>query len=137
MFRRLKSPKSPVNIQHQEQLKPLDRAALVITTRVGTMSFFLVIFGWTAIWLLWNLLAPVNLRFDPAPAFVFWLFISNMIQIFLMPLVMVGQNLQGAHSELRAEYDHQTVTDMKAQLTAILARLETLPGMGDEGRAKS
>ncbi|MHB1842825.1 MAG: DUF1003 domain-containing protein [Sulfobacillus sp.] len=137
MFRRLKSPKSPVNIQHQEQLKPLDRAALVITTRVGTMSFFLVIFGWTAVWLLWNVFAPVSLRFDPAPAFVFWLFISNMIQIFLMPLVMVGQNLQGAHSELRAEYDHQTVTDMKAQLATILAKLEAFPEVSGDKAPKA
>ena len=38
--------------------------------------------------------APTDLRFDPYPAFVLWLFISNMIQIFLMPLLMVGQNLQ-------------------------------------------
>ncbi len=133
MLHRLKSPKSPVNIQHQERLRPLDRAALVITTRVGTMSFFLVIFTWTAVWLLWNVLAPVSLRFDPAPAFVFWLFLSNMIQIFLMPLVMVGQNLQGAHSELRAEYDHETVTEMKSQLAAILAKLEALPELkGDK-----
>jgi hypothetical protein len=39
----------------------------------------------------WNLLAPKDLQFDPAPAFVFWLFISNVIQLLLMPLIMVGQ----------------------------------------------
>jgi hypothetical protein len=33
--------------------------------------------------------------FDPFPAFVAYLLISNVIQIFLMPLIMVGQNLQG------------------------------------------
>jgi len=31
--------------------------------------------------------------------FVFYLFISNVIQILLMPLIMVGQNIQGAHAE--------------------------------------
>jgi uncharacterized membrane protein len=28
-----------------------------------------------------------------------------MIQIFLMPLIMIGQNLQGRHAERRAESD--------------------------------
>jgi hypothetical protein len=27
--------------------------------------------------------------------FVFWLFLSNLIQILLMPLIMVGQNVIG------------------------------------------
>ena len=63
------------------------------------MGFFLIIMAWTFIWLGWNILAPPAWGFDPYPAFVLWLFISNMIQILLMPLIMVGQNLQGRHSE--------------------------------------
>jgi uncharacterized membrane protein len=49
----------------------------------------------------------MTLRFDPYPAFVFWLFISNMIQIFLMPLIMVGRNLQSKHTEIRAETEFE------------------------------
>ena len=78
----------------------LDRLALWITLRVGSMGFFLIVFAWTAIWLSWNMLAPERLQFDPPMAFVFWLFISNVIQILLMPLIMVGQNVQGTHSEI-------------------------------------
>lgn len=74
---------------------------------MGRIGFFFLIFLWTAGWLSWNIFAPVELRFDPFPAFVLWLFISNMIQIFLMPLIMVGQNLQGKHSEIRAENDFE------------------------------
>jgi uncharacterized membrane protein len=33
------------------------------------------------------------------------LFISNMIQLFLLPLIMIGQNLQSQHAEVRAETD--------------------------------
>ena len=55
----------------------------------------------------WNIFAPMTLRFDPYPAFVFWLFISNMIQIFLMPLIMVGRNLQSKHTEIRAETEFE------------------------------
>lgn len=77
-----------------EHLSALDRLALWITIHVGSMGFFLTIFGWTVCWLGWNVLAPRALQFDPPMAFVFWLFISNVIQILLMPLIMVGQNLQ-------------------------------------------
>lgn len=42
------------------------------------------------------MLVSKQLRFDPYAAFVLWLFISNMIQLFLMPLIMLGQNIQAA-----------------------------------------
>jgi uncharacterized membrane protein len=82
------------NIAHDESFNKLERVAIWITEHVGTMGFFMIILTWTIVWLSWNILAPKSLQFDPFPAFVFWLFISNVIQIFLMPLIMIGQNLQ-------------------------------------------
>ncbi len=105
---------------------PLEKVAIAITDRVGSFGFFLLILGWTAVWLGWNLLAPQHLRFDPAPAFVFWLFISNMLQIFLMPLLMVGQNLQGRHSELRAENEFQTTLLLERETEEIRRRLKQM-----------
>lgn len=95
------------NHLYKSLLTETEKFAIWITDRVGSMGFFAIIFVWTVGWLGWNILAPANLRFDPYPAFVLWLFISNMIQIFLMPLIMVGQNLQGKHAEIRAENDYQ------------------------------
>ncbi len=92
-FKHEHPPVRNVNQQFKESFSPLERVALFITVRVGSFGFFLIICFWTLIWLSWNTLGPGNLRFDPAPAFVLWLFISNMIQICLMPLIMVGQNL--------------------------------------------
>jgi uncharacterized membrane protein len=88
------------------------------------MGFFIIIFGWTLTWLGWNTLAPFKLRFDPFPAFVLWLFISNMIQIFLMPLIMIGQNLQSRHSELRAEQDFAINKKAETEIETILMHLE-------------
>lgn len=113
-----------VNSEHARRLGRLDRLALVITERVGTMGFFLIIFIWTALWLGWNLLAPKELQFDPPMAFVFWLFISNMIQILLMPLLMVGQNLQGLHAELRAQSDYEINVRAEREIDVILQHLE-------------
>jgi len=69
-------------------------------------------------------LAPDTLRFDPYPAFVLWLFISNMIQILLMPLIMVGQNLQGRHAKARAEADFDVNTKAELEIETILLHLE-------------
>jgi len=113
-----------VNKVHRSRLSMMDKLALIITQSIGTMGFFFVILIWTVLWLGWNVFAPQNLRFDPAPAFVFWLFISNLIQIHLMPLIMVGQNIQGKHSELRAEHDYQTDRKAEREIETVLSHLE-------------
>jgi uncharacterized membrane protein len=117
-------PVGNVNSQHKERLTKINKLALWITEHVGSMGFFGLIFVWTVLWLSWNTLAPKAARFDPYPAFVLWLFISNMIQIFLMPLIMVGQNLQSRHSEIRAEEDFAINKKSETEIEAILKHLE-------------
>jgi uncharacterized membrane protein len=114
-----------INSVHQKKLSPLEKIALAITAHVGSMEFFLLILFWTLVWLGWNILAPQGYRFDPYPAFVLWLFISNLIQIHLMPLIMVGQNIQGKHAQLRAEHDFKTDQKAEKEIETILLRLET------------
>jgi uncharacterized membrane protein len=106
------------------KLDPLDRLAVWITGHVGTMSFFLMIGVWTLLWLGWNFLAPARLQFDPPMGFVFWLFISNMIQILLMPLIMVGQNIRGMHAEARAEHDLEVNVKAEKEIEIVMAHLE-------------
>ena len=119
------------------KLTRMGRLAIWITRHVGTMGFFLAVFAWTVGWLFWNMFAPKSLRFDPFPGFVLWLFISNMIQLFLMPLIMVGQNLQGRHAEERAKSDYKInlkaekeIKEIQDQLAEILERLEEMKGRG-------
>lgn len=123
-LRRSRKPIRNVNIEQKERLSGLERVAVWITDHVGTMGFFLVILGWTVLWLGWNTLAPAAWRFDPFPAFVLWLFLSNMIQIFLMPLIMVGQNLQARHAEARAEADFEINTKAEQEIEVVLHHLE-------------
>ena len=121
----LRPPVRNVNQEHDESLSPLERFATQVTEHVGSMGFFLIILAWTALWLLWNALGPKSARFDPYPAFVLWLFISNMIQILLMPLIMIGQNLQGRHTEARAESDYEVNVKAEREIEAILLHLES------------
>ena len=123
-IKKLRKPLRNVNEAHSEKLTRLERFAIWITKHIGSMGFFLIILAWTVLWLTWNTLGPKHLRFDPYPAFVFWLFISNMIQIFLMPLIMIGQNLQGRHTEMRAEADYEVNTRAEREIETILQHLE-------------
>lgn len=121
---KLHKPIRNINVEHKKSLTRLERLAVWITNKVGSMGFFIVIFVWTTIWLGWNTLAPKELRFDPFPAFVLWLFISNMLQIFLMPMIMIGQNLQGRHAEARAESDFDINVKAEMEIETILLHLE-------------
>ena len=123
-LKKLRKPISNVNVKHRESLSPLEKIAVKVTDAVGSMGFFFIILTWTLIWLGWNTLAPRGIRFDPFPAFVLWLFISNVLQIFLMPLIMIGQNLQGRHAERRAESDFTVNVRAEKEIEVILMHLE-------------
>lgn len=121
--KKLAAPKN-VNTEHKKKLSGLDKLALFITEKIGTMGFFFIILLWTLLWLSWNVFVPKKLQFDPYPAFVLWLFISNLIQIHLMPLIMIGQNIQGKHAELRSQYDYQTDKKAEKEIKTILNHLD-------------
>ena len=123
-LKKLRKPIRNINILHKESLSLLETFAVKLTDHVGSIGFFLIIFGWTILWLGWNTIAPKEWRFDPFPAFVLWLFISNVIQIFLMPLIMIGQNLQGRHAENRAESDFEVNVRAEKEIEVILLHLE-------------
>lgn len=113
-----------VNVKHCESLTKMEKFAVWITDHIGTMGFFLIVLFWTLVWLAWNIFSPKELKFDPYPAFVLWLFISNIMQLFFLPLIMVGQNLQGRHAELRAENDFETNLKAEKEIESILEKLE-------------
>ena len=123
----IRQSRDPIRHAHKEarmKFTALERFALVVTHSVGTMGFFFLLFLWTAGWMLWNVLGPVALRFDPAPAFVIWLFISNIIQLILLPLVMVGQNLESKLAEQRAQADFEINRKAEHEIEVVIAHLE-------------
>jgi uncharacterized membrane protein len=117
------APTRNLNAQLDSSFTPVERLAIWVTDHVGTMGFFFLVAAWTVFWLAWNTVGPVELRFDPGPAFVLWLFISNLLQLHLMPLIMVGQNLQDRYGELRADADFDISQRTEAEVEAILQHL--------------
>ena len=137
MVRRLRLPRfahdhPPIqnaNTVHQDSLSALDKLAMRVTDKVGSVGFFLIILTWTILWTGYNILATevpaLHWKpFDPVYSFVTYLLISNVIQILLMPLIMVGQNLQGRHSEIRAELDFEINQKAEKEVMAVLRHLE-------------
>jgi uncharacterized membrane protein len=52
-----------------------------------------------------------------------------MIQIFLMPLIMVGQNLQSKHSEIRAENDFEVNVRAEKEIEEIKQELKEIKSL--------
>ena len=110
----------------QESLGTQDRIALLITGAIGTMYavYFLAMF--MAGWILLQVLLG-KAAFDPYP-FAFLLFLGNIVQLLLMPLLMVGQNLQGRHTEVRAEEEYRRVTKIFHDMGQTMRHLDAQDG---------
>lgn len=112
-----------VNQKHKSAFGFQDKTALVITSAIGTMYavyFFLLFMAGWMVWQVWFDQKP----FDPYP-FAFLLFLGNIIQLLLMPLIMVGQNLQGRHAEIRAEEEYRTTNSSYQDIEKILIHLDS------------
>ena len=99
-FRHRTAPRNVNEVQAQ-RLSMLDRFAVIVTGAIGTMWAVIFLAVFMAGWTMWEQCVDKH-PFDPYP-FAFLLFIGNIVQLLLMPLIMVGQNIQGAHAQLRAE----------------------------------
>jgi uncharacterized membrane protein len=107
-----------VNKVHKESMSVLDRVAVVITKIVGTM--------WCA--MAFTILALISL---PAaiqggvPTTISWI-AQTFLQLVLLSIIMVGQNLQSRHSELRADADYETNVEAKKEIETLMMRLDNL-----------
>jgi uncharacterized membrane protein len=118
-----------VNTEHERNMSGPEKMALAIARRVGTPGFFTLVVVWTVGWAYWNLTAPHALRFDAPRAFEFWIFLSNALQIFLMPLLLVASNLQARHAERRADIQYQINERAQLELEVVLQHLEFQNGV--------
>lgn len=110
--------------EHRMSLSLTERFAVFIHKSVGSIGFFFLVLVWTIFWLSWNLYAPEALRFDRGPAFVIWLFASNILQLVLLPVIMVGQNIEGRAAEWRSQMDFEINKKAEHEVEIIIAHLE-------------
>jgi len=107
-----------VNKEHKDSLTILDRIAVVITKIVGTM--------WCAI--AFTLLALISLPeaiHGGTSTTISWI-AQTFLQLVLLSIIMVGQNLQSRHSELRADADYETNVESKKDIEMLMRRLDSI-----------
>ena len=100
------------------------RIARAVTAAVGTMWAFYALALLMAGWILWQSALAAK-PFDPYP-FAFLLFLGNIVQLLLMPLIMVGQNVQSAHADARAEADFKVNTKAEDEIEKLLEGLRQI-----------
>lgn len=119
-----RKPVRNARVEHREGLSGSERFALYMTRKIGSLGFFLFLTVWTIAWLGWNMFGPMQYRFDPAPAFVIWLFVSNILQLILLPLILVGQNVEAKAADHRAQMDFDVNKKAEREIGIIIAHLE-------------
>ena len=107
------APIANTNEVHKSRLSKTDKLALFITTRVGTMGFFYFCLAMVTLPLIFKSTMPTVQYLS-----------SGYLQLILLPLILVAQNLQGRHSELRAQHDYETNLKAEKEIEAILMHLE-------------
>src|SRR6202162_1131374 len=81
--------------------------AILITNGVGNMWFFYFLIVFIGSWMLLSKLGPLG--FDPYPFALMLLIVGGIFQALATVAIMVGQNVQAAASDARAETDHETL----------------------------
>ncbi|MCL5019643.1 MAG: DUF1003 domain-containing protein [Patescibacteria group bacterium] len=109
------------NAIHRSRLSKLDKLALFITRKVGSMSFFFACV----------ILATIPFVFHSTLSVVQYIS-SGFLQLVLLPLIMVGQNLQGRHAELRAQHDFETNVKAEKEIETLFLHLDRQEKMMSE-----
>lgn len=97
----------PANIARFEKENWVDKLPDAMTDVIGKLSFILWATLIVAIWIIWNIVMPHGLRFDPFP-FIFLNLSFSAFAFYSAPLILMSQNRQSEHDRARAEEDLKT-----------------------------
>ncbi len=96
--------------------------ALLITNSVGNMWFFYFLALFMGTWMVLSRLGVLS--FDPYPFALMLLIVGGIFQALAMVAIMVGQNVQAAAGNARAETDHETLDAIHKLTTQTVQLLE-------------
>ena len=71
---------------------------------MGTARFLVYMTAFVVVWLLWNIVAPASLRFDPY-AFIFLTLMLSLQASYAAPLILLAQNRQDDRDKVQMEQD--------------------------------
>ena len=97
---------------------------------LGTAKFLVYMTAFVLLWVIWNSLAPENLKFDHFP-FIFLTLLLSLQASYAAPLILLAQNRQADRERIQynedRERDERNIADTE-YLTRELASLRTALG---------
>jgi uncharacterized membrane protein len=117
------------NLRHPHIAHPFDglseKAADKITKALGSMSMFWFLVAWQLGWMALATLGIWLFQFDKYP-FIFLLFLSNLIQLWALPILGATQNRADEKRSLKADADHEALTYVATKIDTLEGKLDTL-----------
>ena len=107
-----------INKEHKDNLNFQERIALTITKGIGSM-YCAYIFTIIALISLPDALAAGK------AAIISWI-AQTFLQLVLLSIIMVGQNVESKHSELRADADYEVNIKAEKEVEEIKKTLEEI-----------
>ena len=104
--------KAGPHLTTNEHLGFSGKLAVFISSKFGSMWTFYILLIWMFGWIILATLGFGVFKNDPYP-FTFLLFLSNLVQLFALPILAVGQQVLSRASDKQAE---QTFKDAEAIL---------------------
>lgn len=107
------------NDSHRNSLSFLERLAAFITRKVGTMlcAIFFAALAFVSL--------PAVLASHSTMLLIAWI-TQSFLQLVLLPIIMVGQNLQSRHSTIVADHTYRASLMSEHQNEVIISNLKLL-----------
>jgi uncharacterized membrane protein len=92
---------------------------------MGTAQFLFYMTVFVAFWILWNVLAPTDLKFDEYP-FIFLTLILSLQASYAAPLILLAQNRQEARDRVVGQQDRQADARAHADMEFLAREVASL-----------
>jgi uncharacterized membrane protein len=92
---------------------------------MGTARFLLYMSAFVAVWIVWNGLAPEELRWDDYP-FIFLTLMLSLQASYAAPLILLAQNRQETRDKVIAEQDRQVNARAHADMEFLAREVASL-----------
>ena len=124
---RLDQPKPPTRGSLRPQYDPemFGRWSEKVARFIGSARFI----GWmtlfVVVWLMWNTLAPADLRFDPFP-FIFLTLMLSLQASYAAPLILLAQNRQADRDRVQYLEDRAMTERLVADTEYLTREIATI-----------
>lgn len=104
---------------------PSDGIADKVAGWFGSMNCFYLLVVWQLGWMAAATLGAPIIKNDPYP-FVFCLFLSNLIQLWALPILGTATNRADVKRAAKAQADHEALTYIASSLDSLIQAVDTL-----------